>query len=536
MKRARSWQQCGEAAESSRRRLAAQCPETRSACMLFRAEPGEHAAPDRSCGLHGEHALQDTMRARPDRGHMGGFCTCKDANHEMNIWNLLCPDRQDTPTTEAHLQKELISRKTKLPCHGTRCLEVRCGQPRGQELEVRCSQPRGQELEVLCGQPRSRTSFTVHGGIRCDACGMAPLVGTRFTSVIRAGLDLCQWCRGRCKDWGDPLATEQFVCIPDPGSWVLQFFLPGEQRRAGAVRRAIAAARFAPPLELIVHACEVAALAGMSKRCCQEQATSQWLARHPEKAAALGLRTPRRSPSSVLEAELDRLAAGQMQAIKDQLGLPRERPAHAVARRMLQELAGPAAAASCEAESAEAVQEALAAMVPMLAAVPGVARASEVAARMQRGVAREASCLDAHFEAVTHRNVRCHKRELPWRVFDPRTGRRVQVVVVGRIDGMEAGGSRRVVEVKNRRRRLMHQVPQHERVQVEAYMWLTDSRRRGAVHIERHDSDAVTTHITHIPALWAEVEQRLEAWVRLLLFGSCEMQTKTHMSRRGSTV
>jgi hypothetical protein len=44
---------------------------------------------------------------------------------------------------------------------------------------------------------RSKASLHVHNGVRCDECGVCPIIGTRFKCSGRHDYDLCSHCEGR---------------------------------------------------------------------------------------------------------------------------------------------------------------------------------------------------------------------------------------------------------------------------------------------------------------------------------------------------
>mmetsp|Transcript_8708 Transcript_8708/g.21008 ORF Transcript_8708/g.21008 Transcript_8708/m.21008 type:complete len:95 (-) Transcript_8708:1802-2086(-) len=79
------------------------------------------------------------------------------------------------------------------------------------------------------------------------------------------------------------------------------------------------------------------------------------------------------------------------------------------------------------------------------------------------------------------------------------------------VDGFERC-SGRVVETKNRSRRLRARVPLSDRVQMHAYMCLTRTELLGSVHIDNHDDRRKTAEVRFDPAMWAEVKEALRSW------------------------
>ena len=85
----------------------------------------------------------------------------------------------------------------------------------------------------------------------------------------------------------------------------------------------------------------------------------------------------------------------------------------------------------------------------------------------------------------------------------------VQVSVTGVCDGFTEEGA--VLESKNRRHKLLGNVPQHERIQLELYLWLFECAT--AIHVENCNGEFNMTLYKHDPALWIDMITHLERFV-----------------------
>ena len=56
----------------------------------------------------------------------------------------------------------------------------------------------------------------MHAGVQCDACGVQPITGVRFKSVVEADYDLCETCHGAGGET-PPQAPFARLALPLPG-------------------------------------------------------------------------------------------------------------------------------------------------------------------------------------------------------------------------------------------------------------------------------------------------------------------------------
>ena len=140
-----------------------------------------------------------------------------------------------------------------------------------------------------------------------------------------------------------------------------------------------------------------------------------------------------------------------------------------------------------------------------------LAEAIERDVRVTRGVQAEEGVLDALAAEtgvpLVGRNDTCMRKSL----FQTK-GR--NVVLVGRVDGRFADTGK-VVEVKVRRKRLFKRMVPYERVQMHAYMILTDTTE--SLLREQYDVSCHDMTVRFDEAFWADCRSRLEAFVNSAL-------------------
>jgi hypothetical protein len=84
-----------------------------------------------------------------------------------------------------------------------------------------------------------------------------------------------------------------------------------------------------------------------------------------------------------------------------------------------------------------------------------------------------------------------------------------RIIVQGKIDGMI--GTDTVVESKNRSKRLFYKIPIYEKVQLEAYLYLTQTKK--ALHIENYNEMTNEQYYDHDKLFWDECSEKLITYV-----------------------
>ena len=249
------------------------------------------------------------------------------------------------------------------------------------------------------------------------------------------------------------------------------------------------------PAEVLwVAASQLAEISGANPYVKQMEAEERFLQRNRQLAQRLGRKVAPRCRRKV-EAVLHALPPEVLADVAEAQQLPSTAPPATVAEALQRAVVAPSVAARTEAESHQEVVR-LTQQHPALAAV-----AQELAAdtRMQRGEAREDGALDTASEAlgqaVRGRNTQLHSRNwLHHRGFT--------VAVRGKVDGVAADG--RIIETKNRSRRLFGKVPMHEQVQLCAYMWLLEGTPRAGQNLNRDSAEVSKINMrscTHVENL-----------------------------------
>ena len=79
------------------------------------------------------------------------------------------------------------------------------------------------------------------------------------------------------------------------------------------------------------------------------------------------------------------------------------------------------------------------------------------------------------------------------------------IILQGKIDGMTNGDT--VVESKNRARRLFYKIPNYEKVQLEAYMCLTNTEK--SLHIENFNKTTNELYYYHDETFWNKCKEKI---------------------------
>ncbi len=146
---------------------------------------------------------------------------------------------------------------------------------------------------------------------------------------------------------------------------------------------------------------------------------------------------------------------------------------------------------------------------------PDIAKDESLAADIQsfvyteRGKNAEESSLNRTEEQIEQkiqqRNARYYKKYIEYA-----PGSRLQIG--GRVDGITEDGQ--LVEMKNRQRRLFSTVPLYEKIQVHAYMYLTDIHECRLVQCFKDKTS--TTMVRFDEVFWTDITQRLTVLARRL--------------------
>jgi hypothetical protein len=284
-------------------------------------------------------------------------------------------------------------------------------------------------------------------------------------------------------------------------------------------RRTSSAGVAQTPAVLHIAASQIAEVAGLNRYVKKSEAEEHFLQRNKHLAERLGRQVAPRFRTRV-EAAVHALPAPVLAAVAESQQLEATAPAATVSAALQQSVVAPSVAQERESDSHEEVQR-LTSASPVLGAV-----AAELITdvRLQRGAALEAGALDSLSQPVRERNAVLHSK-----VWFAHAG--YDVVVRGKVDGISADG--RIVETKNRSRRLFGLIPQYEKVQLCAYMWLLEGQcTSGAeqqppvavdtsrcTHVENCDGLALEKEFHFDPELWATCEEQAKAFVDELLAG-----------------
>ena len=117
---------------------------------------------------------------------------------------------------------------------------------------------------------------------------------------------------------------------------------------------------------------------------------------------------------------------------------------------------------------------------------------------MQRGNIKEDSNLNKTQQkrniTIDCRNSQIYEKEL---YCDP--NKQFNIILRGKVDGMN---DEYVVETKNRTKRLFNMIPDYEKVQLNAYMFLVEKEK--ALHIECYNEDQNSVEYDFDKVFWDE--------------------------------
>ena len=133
--------------------------------------------------------------------------------------------------------------------------------------------------------------------------------------------------------------------------------------------------------------------------------------------------------------------------------------------------------------------------------------------RMRRGNIKEDRNLDKTQQkrniTIDSRNAQMYEKEL---YVDP--GKRFNVILRGKIDGMN---DEYVVETKNRTKRLFNMIPDYEKVQLNAYMFMTGKEK--ALHIECYNEEQNSVEYDFDKLFWDDCCDKIMSFVNEHIVG-----------------
>ena len=199
-------------------------------------------------------------------------------------------------------------------------------------------------------------------------------------------------------------------------------------------------------------------------------------------------------PQSKIEETLLSLTEKDFNNIKKELKLSSDTPLKEVENVIKKQVMGKSFDSSLsENQSKEKVDEILKAMPVLSKCLEGSVKQD---LRMKRGNIKEDNNLDKTEKksniVITDRNSQMYEKLL---YSDP--DGRYQVILRGKVDGMN---NEYVVETKNRTKRLFNMIPDYEKVQLNAYMFMTGKEK--AIHIECYNDQQNQTEYDFDKLFW----------------------------------
>jgi hypothetical protein len=199
-------------------------------------------------------------------------------------------------------------------------------------------------------------------------------------------------------------------------------------------------------------------------------------------------------PKSKIEETLLSLTEKDFNNIKKELKLSSDTPLKEVENVIKKQVMGKSFDSSLsENQSKEKVDEVLKAMPVLSKCLEGSVKQD---LRMKRGNIKEDNNLNKTEKkcniVITSRNSQMYEKLL---YTDPNG--LFQVILRGKVDGMN---DEYVVETKNRTKRLFHTIPDYEKVQLNAYMFMTGKEK--SLHIECYNEEQNQTEYEYDKLFW----------------------------------
>ena len=199
-------------------------------------------------------------------------------------------------------------------------------------------------------------------------------------------------------------------------------------------------------------------------------------------------------PKSKVEETVLNLKDKDFIKIKKELKIPDDTSLKEVEGIIKKQVMGQSLDASLsEEQSKEILNEVLKSMPTLRKCLEGSVKQD---LRMKRGKIKEDNNLDKTEKKsnikITSRNSEMYERDI---YVDPE-GKYI-IIIRGKIDGMN---DEYVVETKNRTKRLFNMIPDYEKVQLNAYMFMTDKEK--AIHIECYNEQQNQTEYGFDKLFW----------------------------------
>ena len=206
-------------------------------------------------------------------------------------------------------------------------------------------------------------------------------------------------------------------------------------------------------------------------------------------------------PQSKIEETLLSLTEEDFNNIKKELKLSDDTPLKEVENVIKKQVMGKSFDSTLsENQSKEKVDEVLKAMPVLNKCLEGSVKQD---LRMERGNIKEDNNLNKTEKksniVITDRNSQIYEKLL---YTDPENA--FQVILRGKIDGMN---DEYVVETKNRTKRLFHKIPDYEKVQLNAYMFMTDKTK--SLHIECYNEDQNSVEYDFDKLFWDDCYNKI---------------------------
>ena len=127
--------------------------------------------------------------------------------------------------------------------------------------------------------------------------------------------------------------------------------------------------------------------------------------------------------------------------------------------------------------------------------------------RMRRGNIKEDKALDKTQDKL---DIKIKERNMKFYTKMLFKTDKCSVEMLGKVDGISEDG--KLVETKNRRKKLFNIIPEYEKVQIEAYMFLTGLTE--CIHIENYNEDQGIKEYKHNEEFWQECLTSMEDFIK----------------------
>lgn len=262
--------------------------------------------------------------------------------------------------------------------------------------------------------------------------------------------------------------------------------------------------------KILVCASDLARYTGHNRFSSHDETRTAFWSRNRNLGEHLNIEYKPRFESHTHRVLSDQLSMDDVESLRQACNLSVNTPVNTVSRVVHDEIVAPHTGSTVSiGDAMSAVKRATSCMTGMSSSGKRTLTAAlQTDVPIVRGTVGETDILDdmqrKTGRKITNRNDR---------TFDKLMGHVLggyPVILVGRIDGRSGD---EIVEVKRRKNKLFDDVPEYEQVQMNAYMFLTDTTT--AIHCQQFNDASEETKMSFDVDFWEEIRMKVLEFVRV---------------------